>query len=273
MNVKKISARVSLMLISCLSVIAMFSAINSPVVDSVYAQSIEDDLSGYSSSTGNDVGGDVMGQIANQPINEDDQGVIDWMTGQRTLTSEQLQTASRTMRPVTAIIGYVTGGIIVLTIAGVTLITALDLLYIAIPPVRGILYNGNAQGAGAMGGAMGGMGMGRGMSGMYGGMAGATGAMGATGGKKIQWVSDEAISCAQMVGAGAQTAGAGMGMAQSQQQQTTGSVIGTYFRKRIFFLLLLALCIIVLTSSVVLDCGINLAEWVLKILSMINSKM
>lgn len=272
MDLKRISARVAMVLVSCLSVVAMFSSVNSPLITDVYAEGVEDDLSGYSSSVG-DSGDDIMGQIAQQPINEDDKGVIDWMTGHRNLTSEQLQTASRTMRPVTAIIGYVTGGIIVLLLAAVTMITALDLLYIAVPPVRDILYNGNAQGAGSIGGM--GMGMGRGM---YGGMAGGMSGGMSGGAAKRQWVSDEAISCAQMTGAGAQTSGmggmgmGGMGMAQ-QQQQPTGSVIGTYFRKRIFFLLLLALCVIVLTSSVVLDCGINLAEWFLKILSMINGKM
>ena len=66
----------------------------------------------------------------------------------------------------------------------------------------------------------------------------------------------------------------GMGAMQGQQQQnSTSSVIGVYFKKRVFFMILLALSLVVLTSSVVMDCGVNLAEWVLKIFGMINGKL
>ena len=185
------------------------------------------------------------------------------------------------MNPIVNLLGYVAGGIIVLTVAGVVVITALDLMYIAIPPIRNVLYKGGAAGAGGMMGA-GGMGM-HGRFGMMGG-----GAQGAQ--QTRQWVSDEAVACAALLGGGAQAQGAmggGMGMmggyggmggmqamgANQQQAQSTKSVIGMYFKKRLFFLILLALCIIVLTSSALMNCGVNLAQWVLKIINMLNGKM
>ena len=127
---------------------------------------------------------------------------------------------------------------------------------------------------------------GMGMHGRFGMMGG-----GAQGGQQTrQWVSDEAVACAALLGGGAQAQGAmggGMGMmggyggmggmqamgANQQQAQSTKSVIGMYFKKRLFFLILLALCIIVLTSSALMNCGVNLAQWVLKIINMLNGKM
>ena len=270
MKLKKITARVSLMVMACLSAFVLMSALNVPVIDTVYAAGLEDNLG----STSSVAEGDVLGEVANTPLDENDQGTADWIKGQRNLTPGQLESASRMMSPITTIIGYITGAIVVLTVAGVVMITALDLLYIAIPPVRGILYSGGAQGgAGAMGaGMMGGMSMGGMRGGMMGGAAAAQG-----GGKNIQWVSDEAVACAAMMGGGTQggagVMGAGMMGGMQQQNQSVGSVIGTYFKKRIFFLLLLALCLVVLTSSAIMDCGVNLAEWVLKLITMFNNKI
>ena len=219
--------------------------------------------------------------IRDRELDENDQGISDWLKSRKGVSSEQLDYASKAMSPVTTIIGYVTGGILILTIAGVFAITALDLLYITIPPVRNILYKAGTDGTGGFTGGFGAGGYGRGMGGMA-----AMGAGGAAGGTKkpTQWVSDEAVACAALLGGSAQTAnggmpgmggmGYGMGMQQQQQQQpTTRSVIAMYFRKRIFFMILLALCVIVLSSSALMDCGVNLAEWFLKIVDMINGNM
>ena len=105
--------------------------------------------------------------------------------------------------------------------------------------------------------------------------------------KPTQWVSDEAVNCAAMLGGSAQSAQGGMmpgmgmgygamgamGAQQQQGQMKTKSVIAMYFKKRLFFLILLAICIIVLTSSAIMNCGVNLAEWFLKIVNMLNGKM
>ena len=277
----KITARFALIVIAFLAVVMVFSAVNVPTITTVYAtDSLEDNISGEESTESNEdegSNGDLFGNIGDQELDPNDEGVADWLKGQRGVTSEQLESASKTMSPVTNLIGYITGGILILAIACVSAITALDILYIAVPPVRNILYKAGTDGTGGYTGGFGAGGYGRGMGGMA-----AMGAGGAAGGTKkpTQWVSDEAVACAAMLGGSAQSGnnmmggmGYGMGAQQQQQQQSTRSVIGVYFRKRIFFLILLALCVIVLTSSAIMDCGVNLAEWFLKIVGMLNGKM
>lgn len=209
-------------------------------------------------------------------VTEDDQEVGDWISNQRGMTGDQLNEASENLSFVTNFIGYVVGGIVILIFSGLFLVTALDLLYISFPPVRNLLYKAGTDGTGAYtGGGMAG-GYGRGMMGM--GMAGAGGAAGGTN-KPTQWVSDEAVQCAALMGGSAQAQngggmmGGGMygGMqGQPQQQMSTKSVIGTYFRKRIFFMILLVLCVIILTSSALLGTGVNLALWGVRLIDMLN---
>lgn len=279
----KVSARLFLVILAFFAVITVFSAVSMPTINTVYAESnIEDNLNGQTTTSApSDGDSNMLDDIKNQEIDENDQGVADWLKDQRGVTSEQLATASNTLGPVTTIIGYITGGVIILVVAGVVCITALDLLYIAIPPVRNVLYKAGTDGTGGYTGGFGAGGYGRGFGGM-----GAMGAGGAAGGSKkpTQWVSDEAVACAAMLGGSAQSAngmgamggygGMGaMGTQQGQAQPTTKSVIAMYFRKRIFFMILLAICIIVLTSSSLMNCGVNLAEWFIKIVNMINGKM
>ena len=221
--------------------------------------------------------------LGNGSVSEEDKAVGDMLKGQRGFTSEQLAEASKIASPLTNIIGYLTGGVVVLITSLIFLMTALDLLYIAIPPVRGFL---NTDQSGATGG-YGMPGAGMGMSGGYGGYGGMRGGMGmgmgmAGGGaqqggrRRIQWISRAAIECAEPamqpgVGGGAM-GGMGMGMmGQQQTQQVGGGGIGEYLKRRIGFMIVLAICIIVLTSSVLMDTGINLAMWFLKIMDAINN--
>jgi hypothetical protein len=106
--------------------------------------------------------------------------------------------------------------------------------------------------------------------------------MGSGGGqstRKIQWVSDEAVQCAAMLGGSSGTEGMGMmnrgGMggygSQPQAQMSKASVIKTYLVKRAFFMVILAICIIVLMSSVLLGTGVNLANWGIKIIDAIRN--
>lgn len=284
-------ARLALLVIAFFAVIAVFTMVNPPAITTVYAASLEDNIGGNatettappdnSGSNGGNSSGEMLNGIQSQTVSPEDKGVSDWLKNQKSMDPKHLEKASETMNPIVNLLGYVAGGIIVLTVAGVVVITALDLMYIAIPPIRNVLYKGGAAGAGGMMGA-GGMGM-HGRFGMMGG-----GAQGAQ--QPRQWVSDEAVACAALLGGGAQAQGAmggGMGMmggyggmggmqamgANQQQAQSTKSVIGMYFKKRLFFLILLALCIIVLTSSALMNCGVNLAQWVLKIINMLNGKM
>ena len=288
---KVFGARLALLVIAFFAVIAVFTMVNPPAITTVYAASLEDNISGNatettappnnSDSNGGNSSGEMLNGIQSQTVSPEDKGVSDWLKNQKSMDPKHLEKASETMNPIVNLLGYVAGGIIVLTVAGVVVITALDLMYIAIPPIRNVLYKGGAAGAGGMMGA-GGMGM-HGRFGMMGG-----GAQGAQ--QPRQWVSDEAVACAALLGGGAQAQGAmggGMGMmggyggmggmqamgANQQQAQSTKSVIGMYFKKRLFFLILLALCIIVLTSSALMNCGVNLAQWILKIINMLNGKM
>lgn len=243
----------------------------------VYADDLEDDLSGSESDTSGD------GYEGN--VSQDDLDVGDWISGQRGMTGEQLQVASETLSPLTNAIGYITGGIVTLIFVGLFLITALDLLYITVPPVRNILYKAGTDGTGAYTGGMPGGGYGYGRHSMMGmgGMAGMGGAAGGTA-KPTQWISDEAVMCAALMGGSAQAqqpgmmGGMGMGgmyggmqQQQAQQQISMKSVIGTYFKKRIFFMILLVLSAIILTSSVLLGTGVNLANWIIKMVDMLNS--
>lgn len=227
----------------------------------VYANSIEDNVNDNPDSTNSD----------GNSVSQDDQDVANWIKDKRGMTGEQLQTASETLSPITNLLGYFVGGIVVFIFAGVFIITGLDLLYITIPPFRNALYKAGTDGTGAYtgGGMAGGYGMG-GYGGMRGGMMGAGGASGGTQ-KPTQWISDEAVMCASLLGGSSQAQNPGMMGGQMQQQNVPmKSVIGTYFKKRLFFMILLAISVIILTSSILLGTGVNLAQWGLKIINMLN---
>lgn len=279
MSKSKNLARILLIVLSLVAMLSIFMYLDVPVIDKAYATAIEDNINNSTTST-TEPTDSILDDIKNQEVDGEDKGMADWVANQRGVTSNQLETATQAMSPITNIIGYVTGGVLILVVTGVVLITALDLLYIAIPPVRNILYKAGTDGTGMnMGvGSMSGMGVGS-MNGM---------GVNTNGGKKpTQWVSDEAVACAAMLGGSSQSRGGmngmngmgvgmyGMGINQQQQSQTPTmkSVIGTYFKKRLFFIILLALCVIILTSSALMQCGVNLAEWVLKIINMFNTKM
>ena len=195
-----------------------------------------------------------------------DNGVADFFKNHQSMTSDQLNKASETISPITNIFGYLMGGVIAFASSALFLITALDLLYIAVPPVRGILYSGGqTQGAS--------MGMGGGYGGRYGmGMQGSQSTS-----KGTQWVSDEAVQCSALIGGGSTQSmgmgGYGMQGGMQQQQMGTKSVIMTYFKKRIFFVILFAICTIILTSSILLGTGVNLAQWGMKLIEILNNSI
>ena len=209
--------------------------------------------------------------------------VSDYLKGYTPVTKGNMNKASSLASPIVNFIGMLIGLVCVITTAGVGLITALDLLYIAIPPVRGFLYEGAQQG-GMAGGMPGGMGMGMGMGNMRGGMG--MGGMGMGGMQpqggmhKIRWVSDEVVATVAMCqpqgqggGMGMGMMAGGMGMQGAQQNMSTKSTISVYLKKRIFFLVLFAVASIVLLSTVFTDCGINVAALVMKIMAKVNGSI
>ena len=195
-------------------------------------------------------------------------GVADFFKNHESMTSDQLNTASGKVSPFTNVIGYLMGGIITLTTSGIFLITAVDLAYIAIPFVRCLLYTGGEITQGAS------MGMGMSRMGGY-GMGGMQQQQSQA--KPRQFVSDEAIKCVASSTSQQSSMGmSGFGMSGMQQQPaqiSTKSVILEYFKKRTFFLILFVICAIMLTSSIFVGTGVNLAQWGIKLMEMINSSI
>lgn len=289
----KTSKRVVTLLVMCM---IMCSVVLFSMSSAVYAEnSLEDNVSDQTTAT-TAGSGDFFDSLKDQDIGEAE-GIGDLLGNHQTMTSEQLGEASKWTAPITNIIGYAMGVIIIITITLVGLITALDLLYIAVPPVRNLLYKAGTDGTGAYTGGMpaGGMGMGGfGRRGMGMGM-GAMGAGGASGGtaRPHQWVSDEAVACAALLGGSQQAVnmgmGGGMGMGMGgmgmspmgmggmqqpdQAPMRMKSVLWVYIKKRAVFLVLLMVAVMVLTSSALMGTGVNLAQWVLRIIGLLNGKI
>ena len=211
----------------------------------------------------------------------DDNPLTGYMKKYKPITEDNMKQAGVVATPIVNAIGTVTGFVLLIVMAGVGLITALDLAYIGIPRLRPLLApNAGGTQAGGMTSPMGGMGMGmhgRGM--MGGGMMGGSPQPSAGG---LQWVSDEALASVAMAGASVQPAGGGMspmgggmGMmgATPQQPVKQSSVIFTYLKKRVFFVVLFSVALILLTSSVLMDCGINIAELSIKVFNKLNGNI
>lgn len=209
--------------------------------------------------------------------NSEDNAVSDYLKGRTPVTPENMKSANQLAGPIASAIGTATGFILIIVSSLIFFITALDLLYIGVPPLRNIL---NPVGAAPQGGApMGGMGM--------------MGGMGASPQPQTQvrkWVSDEAIAAVALAnpqaggspmggspfGGGGMGMGMGMGMpgaGATAPSQSTKSVVFTYLKKRMFFIIVFTVCSIVLMSSVLTDCGINLSKLLLKVLMRLNGSM
>ena len=223
------------------------------------------------------IGGSGRGNNSDSGLSQDDLGIGDFVRNHRGMTDEQLRVAGDTLSPLTNAIGYAIGGIIILAAFGIFLITALDLLYIVFPPIRPLLYPAGQQQQGGAGGFGGGGFGGGGFGGGYGG-----GGQQQPAGSTRQWISDEAIACAALMGGGQQQQGGAGGFGgggfgggyggggQQQQPQSAKSVISTYFKKRMVFMIMFALCVVVLMSSKLLGTGANLALWFLKLVGTLN---
>lgn len=240
---------------------------------SVYAKDL-DSLNNQNSSTNqesNTKGG------SKDTGDESFDSISDYMRGHESVTQEDMSNASKMASPLTALIGKGIGLILLITNSLVFFITALDLMYIAVPFTRRFLNPSNIQQGGGM---LPGMGM------SMGGGAG----MGASGGSNPsahKWVSDEAVAAlmegGQRGAQGGVPMGGGMGMGmgmssmggmggmqQQSQPQSTKSIISIYFKKRVFFLVVFAIASTLLMSSIFTDCGLNIAELFYKIMEMFN---
>lgn len=218
--------------------------------------------------TGSDTGGATTDDGAYNSVS-------DMMRGYQAFDNEDMQKANEIASPIRDIIGVGIGFILTMTVLLVFVTTALDILYIAVPMTRSLLYpGGEAANAG------GGMGMGMGM-----GMRGGMGMGGATATSTRKLISDEAINA--LASAGNQAAGGtGMGMQGGMgvgvgaggyggvgAQEKPKTPIAVYLRKRIFFLILFAIASTLLMSSLFLDCGLNIADLLYKIVDMLNGSL
>lgn len=183
------------------------------------------------------------GSTGSNSLNEDDAAIGDIIRNHRGTTAEQMATANNALSPFTNFCGTVVGGAIALIYAGVFVITAADLLYISIPPFRPLLLK-NQQGEGSKG---------------------------------RQLISDEALTIVANGGNGGGSSSGGdmMGGGFGAQPQSSGSgklssKIVAYFKARFLFMIFLVITTMVLTSSVIMGTGVNLAEWGLKLLQSFN---
>lgn len=224
---------------------------------------------------------------------ETTQTLTDYLKDYNAVTNDQMQAAQTYASPIVNFLGILSGFILTITSAAIFVVTAFDLLYIGVPLLRPYIDGGKtAAMSGGAGSPMGGMGMGGMGMGMHGGMRGGMG-MGMGGGMGQQapasplsrfcLVSDEAVQCVmlanQPAGGAAPMGGmgmggmgmGGMGMQAQQPQVPTKSIIFTYLKKRIVFLVIFFVAMIVLMSSVFTDCGINLAQLFMNIMNNVNN--
>lgn len=182
------------------------------------------------------------GSTGSSSLNADDAAIGDIIRNHRGMTAEQMATASNALSPFTNFCSTVVGGAVALIYAGVFVITAADLLYISLPPLRPLLLK-NQQGEGS----------------------------------KLQLISDEALTIVANGGNGGGSSSGGdmMGGGFGAQPQSSGSgksssKIVAYFKARFLFMIFLVITTMVLTSSVIMGTGVNLAEWGLKLLQSFN---
>lgn len=183
------------------------------------------------------------GGTGSSSLNADDAAIGDIIRNHRGMTAEQMATASNALSPFTNFCGTVVGGAVAIIYTGVFVITAADLLYISLPPLRPLLLK-NQQGEGSKG---------------------------------RQLISDEALSIVANGGNGGGSSSGGdmMGGGFGAQPQSSGSgksssKIVAYFKARFLFMIFLVITTMVLTSSVIMGTGVNLAEWGLKLLQSFN---
>ena len=161
-----------------------------------------------------------------------DSAVSDYLRDYSPVTQDNMRSAQVYASPLVNLIGTFTGFVVMIVSAGIFAITALDLCYIGLPFMRQTLnpnYTAGGQG--------GGMGMGMRGGGGYGG--------GGFGGGGF---------------------GGGAAMGGAPQQTATKSVILEYLKKRTVFIVIFAVATVVLTSSALTGCGINLGELLLRII-------
>ena len=187
------------------------------------------------------------------------------------VTPEAMDTASSIMSPVAYWANIAFAVLLTFAFIAMFFITGIDLVYIAFPPIRGFLLPEQPQGGG----------MGMGMGGFGGGMGGMGGQPQQSSSKLGQWISDEAKAAVQSsqpqgggMGGGGFGGGFGGGMGGGfgggfgggmggSEPAKPKSVIMSYFKKRVVFLVLFGVCALLLSTTLFTDIGINIGTWIM----------
>lgn len=159
------------------------------------------------------------------------------MFGNAGINEESIAEAQEFLRPVAVIMNKIMAVILGLSSLGMMLITVLDLFYITFPPIRDLLDGGTTGGQPLKRSRS----LGMEGPGMKPEQLQAGGGLSALG----RWVSDEALASA------------------IETQRTGKMVVAGYFKKRSIFLVLFGICVVLFTSTVFTDLGVNLGMWVL----------
>lgn len=179
--------------------------------------------------------------------------IQNYMKGYNPITDQNMEDASHFASPLTSKIGTLSGIILMLTMAGIFLVTAVDLIYIYIPPLRGLLGGGQQQSSG------GGMGMGMSSQSQ------------SSGGWKL--VSDDALQAVASGGSQSSGGGMGMGMGMSSQPQSKKNVAFAYLKTRVISLTVFGICSVLLFSSLFTDFGMNVGGMVIHFVTSLMSQI
>lgn len=204
-------------------------------------------------------------------VQKNENNIGNQLKNQKYVDSDHIAYAQQSLSPFINIIGIIIGWIIVASMALYVLVTALDIVYIAFPPIRQYLANPQANGAGgSLAGGFGGVGMPGGFGRPQPAMSGGTGR---------QWVSDAAVAAVSLYGGAAPAQGqqmmspmgGPMGTPAQNQQQGKKNVFLEYLKKRTLSTVLFVFALVFLTSSLLMDVGLNIAQWGLGVLNWLNS--
>lgn len=217
-----------------------------------------------------------------QGSNDPSQSVRD-LFNTTVLTDEDIEKSRSFVEPGARVINRITLAVFAILGSVLTLIFALDMLYLAVPFIRPLLVRGQQQADSGMGG----MGMGYG-GGYRGGYVGYGGGAQSSGGRSWQLVSDEAMHAlqeyqqSQQGAGGGAVGGMGMGMGYGggyggsfgggaaggqQPSMTSRMMMVNYMKRRVIFLVCLGMSLVLFMSTLFTDIGIYFGEWVMDKLS------
>jgi hypothetical protein len=189
--------------------------------------------------------------------------------------SEASAKASQYLSPAAKVVNIVAAVILGIAALALFVITAIDMLFIAVPPIRRFLNptasaGGPSGGGGFGGGGFGGGGFGGGGFG-GGGFGGGGVASSQASSSASRWISDEAVAAVGSLqaapsgggGFGGGFGGGGFG-GGSQEPPKMKNVMIEYLKKRTVFLFMFGVCVVLFSTTVFTDLGVKLGSFLLE---------